>query len=515
MAISDPSIRIGATDNTRRAFRSVRTSLGNLRSQVFNMQSALAGLVGAAGFGALIKNTLDAQDKIGKLSQRLGASTEALSQYQFVAERTGVSFETLTMGMQRATRRISEAAAGGGEAVKALQELNLSAQDLNELAPEKQFEILADALMDVENSADQVRLAMKLFDSEGVALIQTMQGGSAEIQRLREKADELNLTLSQDNVNAAARAKDAMTELQGRMNGLSNELTVNLAPALADILKTLADYVPKVTKLASSITDKLGTAFASLYLYLFPSEIEGRKSFAEHVSEATRALNEMKTAAEAAAPQAGAIREMILPQVGPADDIEEEARQEKVNKRREKQLAELWRFEQEKNRILQHAVLDRTKFETLSAKNKTKQVVGEAIKLTRGVTGESRKLFEINKIAGIANAIINTHEGISETLATYPWPLAGAMAALHAAAGFAEVSAIKSASFSGGGGGGGRPTGGGAVPVPPSDFATAPDVNAGPQQISITVEGTGIMTREQTEQIAESLAELIQDGGSP
>ena len=92
------------------------------------------------------------------------------------------------------------------------------------------------------------------------------------------------------------------------------------------------------------------------------------------------------------------------------------------------------------------------KFKQKSYKDQTQQVLGELLGLTQGVAQHNRQLFELNKAAGIANAIVNTYEGVSKTLAKYPWPLSGIMAGAHLAAGLAQVQAIRSASFGGGGG---------------------------------------------------------------
>ena len=86
------------------------------------------------------------------------------------------------------------------------------------------------------------------------------------------------------------------------------------------------------------------------------------------------------------------------------------------------------------------------------------------------MSSENKKLFNIGKAAAIGTALINTYKGISESLAKYPMPWAGAMAAAHAAVGFANVQKIRSTTFGGGGGGSSvasaapaaPPTGGGA-----------------------------------------------------
>lgn len=259
--IARPNIELTAQDKTARAFNSLRDRMQRLTGNTRALIGTLAGLAGAAGFGALVKGSLDAADQLQKLSIRLGASTEALSEYKHVAELSGVSFDTLTMGWQRMTRRISEAAAGFGEARGALQELGLSAQALNNLAPEQQFEVLADALAGVQSEADRVRLAMKLFDSEGVALIQTMTDGAAGIRNMRDEARDLGLTLTQDAADGAAEANDALARLKAATSGAARVFLVELAPYVELAATAIRERLPGAIRTAIGWFRKLTNIF--------------------------------------------------------------------------------------------------------------------------------------------------------------------------------------------------------------------------------------------------------------
>lgn len=89
----------------------------------------------------------------------------------------------------------------------------------------------------------------------------------------------------------------------------------------------------------------------------------------------------------------------------------------------------------------------RAAFDKKNLADQSKQVFGTLSNITAGVAQHNKGLFELNKAAGIATAIINTYKGVSESLAAYPMPLAAVMAAAHLAAGLAQVSSIKSQSF--------------------------------------------------------------------
>lgn len=528
MADPNPKIIIGAENKTGRAFKAAKAGLFDIKKNTLSLSRALAGLAGAAGFGAVIKSSLDAQDKIGKLSTRLGASTEALSQYKFVAEQTGVTFETLTMGWQRMTRRVAEAANGTGEAKDAIRELGLEATALNQLAPEQQFETLAAAIRKVEAPADQVRLAMKLFDSEGVALLQTIKQTAAETDNLKARADELGLTLSKDQTDAAARANDSMNELKNAFGGMTVELTESLAPAITQVVQLMTDSIPKVAEFGRAIIDDVGTGIAALWDFLNPSDITGPTTLVESVTNVRKAAADLNSTLAETNKTADKTKQILIdtdlqPELSKSDlkalgDFgfeDAKTRQGLLDTRFEQnRLADqrefdaLWEFEDRKTRLIKRGARERLEFSTWTASQQTKHVVGEAVRLTAGVAHESRSLFEINKAAGIANAVINTHEGVTKSLSKYPWPLAGIMAALHLAAGMAQVRQIRSASFRGGStsSAGITTAGGAAVPqTPPADFAAPEAVTAAPPQISVFIEGSAIGNEQVREVVIEAV----------
>jgi hypothetical protein len=198
------------------------------------------------------------------------------------------------------------------------------------------------------------------------------------------------------------------------------------------------------------------------------------------------------------------------------DELEEE-RIITQAERDELKVASQEELESRLTEITRQGFTDRERFAAMSSTQQTKHVVGEMIKMTQGVATHSKKLFAINKAAGIANAIINTYQGVTQALAAYPPPLSFAMAAIQLAAGLVQVNKIKSASF-GGGGGGGSVGGGGGGGVVPSDIGTptpqqalnAP--TAEPTRIVNVTVLPGIRTGEDVVTLMEEINEQVGDG---
>jgi len=113
-----------------------------------------------------------------------------------------------------------------------------------------------------------------------------------------------------------------------------------------------------------------------------------------------------------------------------------------------------------------------------------------------------------NKKFGIAQAIVNTWRGVSESLAAYPWPVSAAMAASSLAAGMQTVRSIKSGSTSGSIG-----TSGG-MGAATSGFSEAPQARQSDQgaarNITIRAEGE-VFSRDVIRSLAESLTDAVGD----
>lgn len=109
--------------------------------------------------------------------------------------------------------------------------------------------------------------------------------------------------------------------------------------------------------------------------------------------------------------------------------------------RHEEELTDIERrAAQERNKIVQ---------QELQARQATiGQILGNISTL---MNTESRKMFEIGKVAGIANATVSTLTGAAKAL-ELGWPLGPIAAGAIALNGFAKVQAIQSQSFGGSGG---------------------------------------------------------------
>lgn len=246
---------------------------------------AVAGAATAVGVGvvAMVEQQSAKLDALAKKADKLGLGTAALQKLEYQAELTGVSQNTLGTALQRMTRRVAEAAKGSGEAKNAIAELGLSAQTLAGMSPDQQFYAIADAMKGVSTQGDKVRLAMRIFDTEGVGLVNTF---AANLQDLGKEFDALGVAITRPQAAAVEAYNDAKTRIGTIMEGLKNQITVGSVPALEVLINKTLEFIKEaggIEQVAQNMTTWVLTGIQKM--------VEGFKTMIDMINDVKLAFN--------------------------------------------------------------------------------------------------------------------------------------------------------------------------------------------------------------------------------
>ena len=200
------------------------------------------GVMLAAPLVASAKAFASMGDSVAKMAKRTGFSTEALSELGFAAQQSGSSIEDVEKGVRRMQRTVTDASMGMKSAQDALGELGLSYQQLKNLSPEQQFELIADRISTIKNPTQKAAIAMMLFGRSGTALLPMMEKGAAGMKELRDEAKRLGLTIGGEDAAAAEELTDAM----GRIWKVVKMTAFQVGAALAPALQKMAGYIKDV-----------------------------------------------------------------------------------------------------------------------------------------------------------------------------------------------------------------------------------------------------------------------------
>ncbi len=411
-------------------------------------------------------------DALAKAADKLGMTTEALVGLQHAAKLTGIEQNTLNMALQRMTRRVAEAGIGMGEAQGALKELGLEAQEMVRLAPDEMFMKIAGAIKGVESPANRLRLAFKLFDSEGAELVRTLDLGEDGLRGMAAQAKRMGLAVTRDMARGVEKANDALTVFKGSIDGLTNSLVVKLSPAIEH-------WAIGATNAADRVREALSGVGAERRQLLATMAEVSKKTF-EHWEQEGRSVMDV-------------VSKYPILTAGYALYLKE---------KRDLQAAEI-AAEAEKQAALNSwtnaGIKQREEWEKMSAGVRAQTVLGQFRGMVSAIGEESRTMFEISKGLAYAEAVVNTAAAITKNLATYAGPLGGIMAGIAGAAGAAQIAAIAATQYQKGGGGAGAAAGGAGAGAAAGAGGAAPAQT--PLDVSITMQGSRFTDSEVRELI--------------
>ncbi|PPE75476.1 hypothetical protein C3942_00865 [Solimonas fluminis] len=198
---------------------------------------------GAVGFAAMVRGALDTADAMDELSQKTGASVEALSALDYAARFEGV--EGMGQALTKLARSIEAAQSPTSEQAEYFRALGVATK-----TAEGNLRSVDDVLLDVAegiskfgDGTEKTNAAVALFGKTGADLIPFLNRGRDGIRELTEEARGLGLVLDGPTAAAAAQFNDNLNRAQGVVQGLATRSAANLAPSLALITDRMAAAV--------------------------------------------------------------------------------------------------------------------------------------------------------------------------------------------------------------------------------------------------------------------------------
>ncbi len=181
-------------------------------------------------------------DQLDKMSNRTGLAVDWLSKMDYVASQTGSSLETVEKSVAKMQKTINDAGRGLSTQTEALEKLNLNYEQLKSLSPEEQFEILGNAIANLDTDTEKTAIAMDIFGKAGTKLLPMFKSGADGMNAMSKQAEKLGLILSKEDAKSAADLTDAMDRL-GRAFMM---IKIQVGGALAPTLTKLSDAFAKI-----------------------------------------------------------------------------------------------------------------------------------------------------------------------------------------------------------------------------------------------------------------------------
>lgn len=244
-----------------------KAAMGGLPSVMGAAKAGIAGLVSGIGLGAIAKASLDSADAINDLRERTGLYAETLSGLEQGLRLSGSSVDVLSQGVQRLQKNAELAAQGNKSMAAQFEALNINAAEFAALGADEQLRVYVDALANMGDRGQQVLSITKLMGGAAKDLLPAFRDGAAGLDAMIATAEKSNRVLSKDQVEAAAKANDAIDLLNDSFSGLIRNLALNFAPAITAVADGLSSIVGVIGPLVKWFTEgflQIGTSIGGV-----------------------------------------------------------------------------------------------------------------------------------------------------------------------------------------------------------------------------------------------------------
>ena len=222
---------------------SKEAEIANARLAAFSnrvkIAAAVAVAAAAAAGVAMVRSGIETIDAQANLAQSLGTTTRSIQVLTFAGDLAGVSMGEIEQASKKLTTRLSEAAGGTGTAVDALQRLHLTATDLQALPLDERIAAIQDAMTRLIPPAERAAVASALFGDKAALAFSRID--SATLRQASQDITDFGVVVSDQDADQIRTAGDAIDRLGLVWLGLTNQLTVAVAPALETVANALAD----------------------------------------------------------------------------------------------------------------------------------------------------------------------------------------------------------------------------------------------------------------------------------
>lgn len=203
-----------------------------------------AGLAMALQFG---QASLKMADTLENSARRIGISTTALQEWQYVARKSGEDANAVSGALDTFANKFEQASAGISK--QSLDVFKALGFDQNQLRSFGSVEDALDAVVDrigeLASASDRAAIAEKL----GLGPLATaLREGSDEVARLRDEAAALGFVLSEEVIAKGAAAQGQLEDLAQVIGVQMAEAFINLSDEVIAFSGHIADAIKKLNE---------------------------------------------------------------------------------------------------------------------------------------------------------------------------------------------------------------------------------------------------------------------------
>lgn len=273
-------------------------NIASLSSNVFSSVGNIASSVKKA-FSASFDFVADiaaSGDKISKTAHLVGLSVKDYQGFQFAAERSGLSLETLDSALKKFNVTLGKAKSGDATAGKYFEAL--LPKDVSEYENSKDVILdIADAYKKL-SAEERAMVSQDVFGRSGLQMAELFAGGAAGVQDLLDQFDSLGGGFSEEAAKQAEKFDDDLLDMQKTFGSMKILLGSSLIPLFSKLFKTITDYFVQnkdsIQKSVSSLAETLMNGIQAI-IPRIPEILSGLQRIFEIVGDIVEFIGPIKS----------------------------------------------------------------------------------------------------------------------------------------------------------------------------------------------------------------------------
>ena len=234
-AVTEPAAKEAGEKSGKTLGENLAKGLKATTAVIAGAMAAATGAAVATGKAFIdTANDISAMgDQIGDNAAKMGISTQAYQEWDFILQRAGSSIDSMKTSM----KTLANAAESGSDA---FAQLGISQEEVASLNQEQLFARTVSALSDVDDVTTRTALASKLLGKGAMELGGVFDMTSEEIEATKQEMYDLGVYMDKDMINASDRYQDTMLNMQDSVKGLKMSLVKNFLPGITTVMEGLS-----------------------------------------------------------------------------------------------------------------------------------------------------------------------------------------------------------------------------------------------------------------------------------
>ena len=231
---------------------------GKLKGACLAVGAGLSAVI--ATTGVLVNKSMEAGDRIDKMSQKIGMSRKAFQEWDYIMSQNGGNVESLQMGYKTLATQMGNVQKGSKDSTAIFQKLGVAVKDSNGQlrSQEDVFNDTVRALQQIKNPTEKAIMAQKLFGKSAQELKPLLNQSAESVDGLRQKANELGLVMGDDAVDASVKLKDTIDTIQRTFSAFGNQIGAELMPTIQELADELIAHLPQIKSALTPVFEGLG-----------------------------------------------------------------------------------------------------------------------------------------------------------------------------------------------------------------------------------------------------------------